>query len=178
MDYAPIPGTAVIGLGHKARQGKDSVANFLIDKLGSKALRLGFADALYAVARVEHGMTTKDPKLLQYLGTEVFRQKDPEVWIRTLYHTALDRKPAVLIIPDVRFPNEAAFVKGLGGILVKVARVNEDGTPFRDPNRPENHPSESSLDGFQGWDFQFSTNSGNMGYLKFAAGVLLEGLAV
>ena len=150
--YPAIPGVTVIGLGHRARQGKDTVANFMIDRLGSRAVRIGFADALYAVARADHGMTTKDPKVLQYLGTEVYRQRDPEVWIRTLYYTALDRMPQVLIIPDVRFPNEVEFVHQMGGFLIKVVRFNEDGTIFQDPSRNPNHPSESSLNNFVDWD--------------------------
>lgn len=174
MTYTPISGVKVIGLGHKARQGKDTAANFMIDQLGSRALRIGFADALYAVARVEHGMTTKDPKLLQYLGTEVFRAKDPEVWVRTVYHTALDKRPDVLIIPDVRFPNEAEFVKQMGGTLVKVVRMQPDGEVYKDPSRPDTHPSESSLNDYKGWDYVFTIQDGHMDALRAAAAMVLE----
>lgn len=155
LTYLPIEGVTVIGLGHKARQGKDTTANLIIDRLGSQAMRIGFADALYAIARVEHGMTTKDPKLLQYLGTEVYRAKDPDVWLRALYHTLLDKRPTVAIVTDVRFPNEARLVKEMGGTLIKVERVAKDGTPHRDPNRSQTHPSETALDTYTDWDFKF-----------------------
>lgn len=178
MDFKPISGTKVIGLGHSARQGKDTVANFMIDIMGSSVVRIGFADALYAVARVEHGMTTKDPALLQRLGTEVFRAKDPNTWIRTLYYTALDRKPEVLVIPDVRFPNEADFVHEMGGHLVKIVRYNLDGTKFQDPSRNPDHPSEASLNDYAGWDFELHAETSDMLKLKNGAEFILEELDI
>ena len=177
VPYAPIPGVTVIGLGHKARQGKDLTASMIIDRLGSKALRIGFADALYAVARVEHGMTTKDAPLLQRLGTEVYRQRDPEIWVRTVYYTLLDKRPPVAVLTDVRFPNEAQFVKDLGGTLIKVERFTEDGTtPHRDPSRSLTHPSETSLDDYAGWDITIQNTTGKMDLLEDSVDRLLEGL--
>lgn len=154
MSYAPIEGVTVLGFGHKCRQGKDTAAGIIIDRLGSKAMRIGFADALYAIARVEHGMTTKDAPLLQYLGTEVYREKDPEVWLRVVYYTLLDKRPAVALLTDVRFPNEAQLVKDLGGTLIKVERYAADGTPHRDLYRSQTHPSEVALDDYTEWDFK------------------------
>lgn len=158
--YQPIDGVTVIGIGHKARQGKDTVASMIQDRLGSKAERLPFAEDLYAVARIMFGMTKKDPTLLQLLGTEIFRRKSPDIWVESVYHKLMDRKPKVAIITDVRFPNEAEFVQQMGGSLIKVERTAPDGTPHRDPTRSETHPSESSLNEFKGWDFKILNVSG------------------
>ena len=160
MSYQPIPGTLVIGLGHKARQGKDSTAAFIQDRLGSKAERLPFAEDLYAVCRIMFGMTEKDPTLLQLVGTEIFRRKSPDVWVDSVYRKLQDRRPPVAIITDCRFPNEADFVKQMGGVLIKVDRVAPDGTPHRDPNRSQTHPSEVALDDYRGWDFTFMNVTG------------------
>ena len=176
MIYAPIDGAKVIGLGHKSRQGKDTVANLIIDQMGSRALRIGFADALYAIARVEHGMTIKDAPLLQHLGTEVYRAKDPGVWIRTLYYTALEKQPSVLVISDCRFPNEAEFVKQMGGTMVKVERLSEDGEPHRDPTRSHTHPSEVALDDYDSWDMTIPNITGQIERLKDSVDLLLGGL--
>lgn len=166
MNFAPIPGTAVIGLGHKARHGKDTAAEAIIaSEPGTK--RYSFADDLYAVARVLYGMTTKDAPLLQRVGVE-FREKDADVWVRSVYSKILQDRPTLAVITDVRFPNEFDFVKSLGGLCMKVSRVNEDGTPFVDPSRPAAHISETANDRMP-WDFIVTARSGDVSYLRTMA---------
>lgn len=51
----------------------------------------------------------KPRKLLQYLGTDLFRKIDQDFWIRAM-RTRLQGAPGtckIVIVPDVRFPNEA-----------------------------------------------------------------------
>lgn len=153
--FAPIPGVLVLGLGHKARHGKDTVAQAMLESSPADVLRIGFADALYDYCRVEHGMTTKDAPLLQRVGVQMREERDPQVWIKAVYYKILDKRPKVVVIPDVRFTNEAEFVKALGGYTIKVERrvrvdLGEDKlylTSDRDPN----HVSETQLDGYS-WD--------------------------
>src|SRR5271170_5295271 len=73
--------TLIIGFGNKARHGKDGAALAIVDYYNDRNLlvrncmgyqtkcvnvvRIGFADALYEIARNEYGMTEKDPALLQ-----------------------------------------------------------------------------------------------------------------
>lgn len=139
----------MIGLGHKARHGKDTAAAAIVK--ACNALRVGFADDLYAVARVLYGMTTKDAPLLQFVGVHYRETISPDVWIRAVYAKLLDQRPRLAVIPDVRFKNELAFIKALGGVTVKVERYTEHGTLFVDPSRPATHISETALDGAQ-WD--------------------------
>lgn len=149
MTFAPIPGTLVIGLGHKARHGKDSAARILQQAIKG-VQRFSFADDLYAICRVLHGMTEKDPLLLQRVGVE-FRETDRDVWVRSVYAQMLAARPRVAVITDVRFPNELDFVKALGGVCWKIERRYEDGAIFVDPSRPATHISETALDG-AAWD--------------------------
>ena len=149
--FMPIPGVFVLGLGHQARQGKDTAAKILVEAYPGLVQRFAFADDLYAVARVEHGMRTKDPRLLQWLGTEVYRRRDPDVWIRCVYSKLLDAMPRVAVVTDVRFPNELAFIQALGGVCWKVERQLADGSRFVDASRSASHPSETALDGAE-WD--------------------------
>ena len=165
-DFSQFPqlkNTHIIGLGHRARHGKDTVANVLLDLLGSRCRRFGFADALKVHCRLNHGMTTKDGALLQRIGTDVVRAQDVDTWLRPLYWTiqewdenAVGRQVAVVI--DVRFENEAGLIKHLQGDLVRVERLNEDGTLFQTSDRDPNHPSEISLAGYP-WDTTIQASS-------------------
>lgn len=162
--YAPIPGTIVIGLGHKARHGKDTAARTMIELLPTLVQRFSFADDLYAVCRVVHGMTTKDAPLLQRIGVE-YRARDAETWVRSVYAKILDAKPRIAVITDVRFPNEMAFVHALGGTCWKISRVLPDGSLFVDPSRPATHISETALDAAE-WDKTFANLEGDPDWLK------------
>jgi hypothetical protein len=148
--YAPIPGVLVIGLGHKARNGKDSVARFMIERAPADVLRIGFADALYDHCRVVHGMKAKDATLLQRVGVDM-RKSNPTVWIDAVYWKIYDKRPKVVVIPDTRFPNEAEFVKQMGGQTLKVVRSDLAGKPFQVTDRDPNHISETALNDWQ-WD--------------------------
>jgi hypothetical protein len=156
--YRSIPGVAVIGLGHKARHGKDSAARILIETFGSKVQRFSFADDLYAVCRIVHGMRGKDAPLLQRIGLE-YRQRDPDTWVRSVYSKILEARPALAVITDVRFPNEFELVRALGGVCWKITRRLEDGSVFVDPSRPADHPSETALDG-AAWDCEIENPDG------------------
>lgn len=159
--YEPIKGTAIIGVGHRARQGKDSAARAMISLMPKDVMRFAFADDLYAVARVVHGMREKDPALLQRLGTEVYRAVDDEVWVRSVYYKIKEANPPIAIITDVRFPNEANFVRQLGGITLRVQRVKEDGvTAFVAPDRNPKHASEIALNPDHWWDDTITNVSG------------------
>lgn len=178
----------IIGLGHKARQGKNTAAVAMISAAPPEchARIYAYADALRAEVKaaikgagslkalVRRGcvgpyknhvpdacpigctplaswVKVEDGKprtLLQWWGTDYRRAQDPEYWVKRLQET-LDRdNPEIAVITDVRFPNEAAAIKKMGGYLVKVERTT---TP--DIDVPA-HPSEQSLDGYTGWDFQ------------------------
>lgn len=148
----PIAGVAVLGVGHKARHGKDSACAVMHTLLPRSSRIMAFADDLKALARAFFGMSEKDGALLQWLGAEV-RAIDEEHWIKAMYARIRELKPRVVLIPDMRYRNEAAFVKQMGGVTLKVERHNEDGTLFLDPARPATHQSEIDLDDYLGWDF-------------------------
>ncbi len=165
--YTPLPGTLVIGLGHKARHGKDTTAQILVELFPQYVKRFALADALRCYCRVEHGMTVKDAPLLQKVGVDM-RQKNPQVWIDTLYWTLVENAPRIAVITDVRFQNEATFVKQMGGILVKVQRVSPTtGEPFQASDRDPKHVSEMELEHYA-WDHTIIASS--VKELRSAAG--------
>jgi hypothetical protein len=68
---------------------------------------------------------------LQYLGTEIFRQHvHPDFWIVLAKHriekmlSRSHRAGILIIFPDVRFNNEAQFIRDRGGIIVRVWRMD------------------------------------------------------
>ena len=156
MTLEPIPGVLVLGIGHKCRQGKDTVAAAMLQSAPADVLRIGFADALYDYCRIERGMTTKDGSLLQRVGVEL-RERDPLTWVKAVYWKIVDKKPKVVVIPDVRFKNEAAFVKQMGGYCIKVERRHTSQDPtlndtlWVSADRDPNHVSECELNDYT-WD--------------------------
>jgi hypothetical protein len=164
--WAQIPGVKFIGVGHKARHGKDSAVAAIHSVFPRETMRFAFGDPLKCVARVMYGMTEKDGRLLQAMGPQ-FRAQDPDVWVDAIYWHIDEVRPAVALISDVRYPNEAAFVKAMGGTMVKVERRNEDGSLFIDRERNAQHESEILLDDYQ-YDHVI-VNDGGLGDLALKA---------
>lgn len=159
--YEPLPNTIVIALGHKARQGKDTAAQALVEFKPRSVQRFAFADALYSYCRVVHGMTMKNAPLLQRVGVDM-REDDPEVWIRALYWQMRDKQPHIAVITDLRFENEAAFVKAIGGFCIRVRRRHADGTFYTATDRDPNHVSETALDSYADWDYTIEGRDGDI----------------
>lgn len=168
----------VIGLGHKARQGKDSFAKYCIieaGKLNLYAKQFSFADPLRALAHCL-GMKSKSGSILQALGTDVCRSIKEDFWVDILHYTLMENKSIVdiAIITDVRFPNEADFLKNYWNArLFKISRINEYGQYHIADDRDPNHLSETALNNFS-WDAHVIASS--LEVLHDAAAVLMRNL--
>jgi hypothetical protein len=175
----------LIGLGNKARQGKDLAALAIMDYYGFKrddqelhdlpvsapyVQRVGFADELYRVAREEYGMVEKDAPLLQRIGHER-RQTDPEYWIKKAF-AKFKPKTDIGIITDVRYQNEAESIKACGGYVVNITRKVGAVNLVAD-DRPADHPSEIDLDGYP-FDFYLVNVDGHQAWLAQQAICLVE----
>lgn len=102
------------------------------DKLkGCAALILGvdienFESNLFKESYTTLPLSNKDGEamthreFLQCFGTEVGRNIDNNLWVTALMHTYEDTN--CWIVPDVRFPNEAAAIRKAGGVLWKIER--------------------------------------------------------
>lgn len=102
-----------------------------------------FKAACSEIAKPEGGYYT-NRELLQRFGTEVGRSISPTLWVDALFTDY--SKDDHWVITDVRFPSEAKAIKDRGGILI---RVNRD-TGYNDT-----HPSETALDDYREWDYEF-----------------------
>jgi hypothetical protein len=163
----------IVGIGHKSRQGKDELANFLCTHLrvhtrNRRIVKVGFADILknicyqlYSWAGVhEPDYYERHPAardiIIEPLGYNVV-----ELWIRFGNHCREFHEPIwinallkgtkadVLIIKDTRFPNETKAIHEHGGLLVKVNRPGHEGLPS---------VSDNALNGFDGWDRVLENN--------------------
>jgi hypothetical protein len=173
----------LIGLGHKARHGKDSAGEAILDyySVGGahrdyipKTRHYKFAAALYRECHELYGMKEKDPLLLQKIGQE--RRKDnPNYWVDKVFENVDRDCPDIAVITDVRYQNEAEEIKRRGGYLILVSRLNENGTPFVADDRPADHISETNLDGYN-WDFRIITKTGEAALVGEMAITIMEHL--
>ncbi|MGA0848037.1 MAG: hypothetical protein ACO3PY_05475 [Pontimonas sp.] len=102
------------------------------------------------------GIRTTPRQLMQTLGTEWGRQcVHPQVWLmcwERLAQQKLDLGISV-VCDDVRFPNEAALIRRLGGELWRIERPSTE--------RGTSHASEGSLDDYPLFDRRL-TNDGTL----------------
>lgn len=70
------------------------------------------------------GIENFSPRLaLQLMGTDVLRNHfNQDIWFLTLENRLRKDPDTPVVISDVRFPNEVAFVKRLGGTIINVSR--------------------------------------------------------
>jgi hypothetical protein len=180
---APRRSAQIIGLGYKARSGKDTVAREL-ERYGYRVV--AFADALKSGAREMFKLTNAqlygdqkeavDPQwgltprnILQRLGTEAVRREfGDDFWIRALRRKIHGIEENLgrcerWAITDVRFVNEALAVKSWGGIVVRVDRPGAGAS-----GGVARHASETQLDTWGGWDAVVD-NSGTLNDLRARA---------
>ena len=126
----------VITISAKAKSGKDFCANLIKQKLetrGNKVLITHYADLLKYICKTFFNWDGKKNMegrtLLQYVGTDVIRQKNPDYWVNFLigiFNLFPDEWDYVLI-PDTRFPNENNLLKEYYDVTtVRVTRPNYD----------------------------------------------------
>lgn len=112
----------IIGLVGNAGAGKDTAAEVFF-RAGYQ--RAAFADPIKTIAVQHYGWDgVKDErgrKLLQDLGM-AGRLYDPEVWIRHMRWSNPIRYGKPCVITDVRFENEAQWIRRQGGKLVRILR--------------------------------------------------------
>lgn len=130
----------IIGISGYARSGKDTFYSRSALHLKSRkldAVRYAFADALKEELDVllkEHvgisAFSEKDkekeiirPLLVTY-GTELRRKLNPNCWIEKIQDRVLSdaEQGKYVFITDVRFENEAQWVKSQGGKMVYIER--------------------------------------------------------
>jgi hypothetical protein len=163
--------TLFIGLGHYKRTGKDSFANFLIQELHdlNPELRVVKKSLAWKMKQICHELyawaglrepefyeTEEGSRLREVVlpalgksprqvwiafGTDAVRDEVyADTWLRHFF--SQDYNCDVLIVPDVRFPNEVNEFEIRNGVLIKVVRPGYG----PGPNKPDRE-----LLGFRRW---------------------------
>lgn len=177
--------TVIIGIGHKSRHGKDTVANTIVKEFSKlyDVRKYGFGvqlkqevneldqfatcftngilydthpDMSDPYCNTVHG---KQSNLLQYWGAER-RKQDKFYWVKKLDSIIKKEKPQFAIVSDLRHLNEMMWTKSNKGYTIKVTR-----TGFVDLSRDPNHISETELDNVM-FDYDITTIEGEVSQLK------------
>lgn len=160
----PIVPQLVIGITGKAGHGKDTVATMIQDLLShtlsvttgifrlADPLKEGYC-SIFGIPRsaledfdfkneINSFTGTTHRQELQFLGTEAYRLRvgNPDMWIQLLSRRVTDSMSHddIAIVPDIRFPNEAEFVKQ-NGLLIEVIREDSKLVTH------SNHSSEAGI---------------------------------
>lgn len=78
-------------------------------------------------------------RILQFIGTEIFRSRDSEIWIKMALPDIITyrSKGTPVVIDDVRFLNEAMLVKSLDGFLIRVIDTSKTATKDKHTSETE-----------------------------------------
>src|SRR3990170_6815122 len=126
----------IVGFGGKAGAGKDTLSMFVAMHLYAErvtARRVALADSMKRIAKELGWNGQKDAVgrfALQRFGTELMRTKDQKFWINEWHAEKWRGWPGghvhVWLVPDVRYINEAVWVRENDGMLVRVTKLGPD----------------------------------------------------
>lgn len=168
----------LIGLGYRARAGKDTVGAILENSFGYEPISFAYKLKVlcYGLAETDDfaddfkeniqlcGLTGR--QLLIAVGKALREHVSPNVWIETAdLPGAVDYFDRV-VVTDVRFPNEAAKIKELGGILIEVRR----------PGLPDDLDETETAGAAIKWDHTI-VNAGSLEDLEVMVATLLAALS-
>ena len=177
----------IVGLGHQAQVGKDTAANFLVERYSFK--RLAFADTLKHVlfdinpivsssgppiGRLQDIVNTNGweaakkmfevRRLLQDLGVAARVHISENAWVNPVLRQV--DMFGDYVISDVRFPNEFHALKAKKAVMVKITRPDHE----RHGNAGT-HQSETALSGFM-WGETIHNNGTLLEFEENLIGVL------
>lgn len=167
----------IIGLLAKKRHGKDTVADYLVEKYDftkdafanpikeACGLLFGFShEQLYGDLKEEidpnWGITPRT--VMQFVGTEVFRHDINKIipnigsnfWVNSFRarfnNSVKNNKNFKVVIADMRFPNEVDEIHKMGGLVIKIERSGISSS--------DEHESETSIDKIENYDILLENN--------------------
>ena len=107
-------------------------------------------------------------QVLQWWGTDYRRKVDKDsYWLDVIQEIINSNPDTSFVITDVRFPNEAEFVKAIGGALARIRRPSLEARAAleRESGSTFAHSSETAL---LNWvtDYEFINEDGNPAGMK------------
>lgn len=170
----------IILISGKARSGKDTTAELFKEALtgtGNRVLITHYADLLKYICKTFFSWNgVKDAEgrqLLQYVGTDVIRQDNPNLWVDFVLKMLRYSKDLwdYVIVPDCRFPNEISVMTDSEFDVVTI-RVSRDEREKTLTSEQRSHPSETALDKY---DFDANIyNNGTLDELKYTIDCIIK----
>tara|TARA_B100001250_G_scaffold401356_1_gene413122 strand:- start:9563 stop:10105 length:543 start_codon:yes stop_codon:yes gene_type:complete len=166
----------VIGISGKKRSGKNTVGGIAMRWLWDNAIparQMAIADQLKREVAEVTGMSKKWQEehkdrwrtILQWWGSEFRRHYFGEdYWLNLLTKELMAMDEDVAVLTDVRFKNEADYVRKTGGFVIRVER----GTGLVDV-----HSSETDLDHYEHFEHVVN-NDGSIADLEEQVVGILE----
>lgn len=165
----------IIGLGCTAQVGKDTAAEYIEKKLPGKAKKVAFADKVKEVTMELYDLSYEqcygpkeikekvDPQygqspreLMQKVGDKLRKLISETIWIDVVFNKTIPEASQegfdVFVISDVRYPNEGDRIHEENGTVVRIVR-DKGGTSVG-----ADHPSETSMRDYSGFDFVLENN--------------------
>jgi len=160
----------ILGFSGRARSGKSTACKAVQELCWSTGVTAGIYDIGQAVIDycVEGGLIPRKPReeltadelaIVVREGTAA-RKVDPQFWLGRIEQAIRRDNFEVALIPNVRLRNEVAFVHSRGGYIVKVTRLNKNGSTYISLDRDPNHILETDL-GLTPADFYLTCNTGD-----------------
>lgn len=113
-------------------------------------------------------------EILQLVGTEIFRKKvRDDIWINVWYNRVKPFLKTGVLCSDIRFKNEATFLKELGFIIIRIECPLEIRLKRIKTVRDPNHISETDLDNYNYFD-KIIQNDSTLLSLKLNVSQFLE----
>lgn len=154
------------------------VYNFAAPIKSAVAMMFGFSghqcNDTHEKEKVDERVGFSPRKAMQLLGTEIGRQLNPDIWvirmndilesIKVTQLVTSSNDNIIMVIGDMRFENEAAWVRKNNGLVVHILGC--------DTNRSQEHSSEKGIDMFGDVDYYLWNDAGLTEYkarLKFLA---------
>lgn len=177
--------TLIIGIIGTKGSGKDTLADFLV-AMHPGAVKYSMATPIKRACKELFLLSDKqlsDPvrkeapsnmwpdwtprRMMQWLGTDVFRdQVDPHFWIKHAAHVIRSCQADIMIIPDIRFINEAEMIRSQPSHLL--IRIVRDSTI-----KVDTHASETEMDSIPSeWISAKIFNNGTLEDLEATVDVL------
>jgi hypothetical protein len=144
----------ILGISGEKRVGKTTVSDYLVTNYDFK--KLSFARPLKDMLQKIFNWTSEhtdgalkndiDPvykftprAAMQRFGTEFIRGLNPDFWLDRMDEQLTHTNNHLIVIDDVRFNNEAEYIRNMGGIIIKLA-PKDFPWDFKD-----SHSSESGI---------------------------------
>ena len=158
----------IILVSGKAESGKTLTSNIIkskLESLGYRVLIVSFASYLKFISEKYFKWDGKKDEngrsLLQHLGTNVVRKKNPDFWVKTVYDFVytFENEFDYFIADDTRFKNEISYFQErdpFSYFSIRVERIDFENSLTTEQRK---HDSEVDLDDWS-FDLYLESKSG------------------